>query len=376
MPQGEMSRRDFMVLGAAGVAAATVAFPKFSLANVKQTTLADCMDMAPEDMARQSKLVMDSNAYLTEMVSSIKDPKIREITIGIIENPAPTILEELGDDANRKEAYDSLAAMGFVEETSMEEFLPPAASPQTSPQPFLSAPGSGYQSHHSYPGGVITHTALNLMVSQALFEGYVKTYGFDLDRDVVIASQALHDLHKPWVFQWGKDGASRTEYKLAGTGQHHPLSVAESLHRGLPASVCVAQACAHNHPGFANDEKGPVNWIKTACALVGKDPVASGMLAEGEETLPLPRRMEPFICHLGDHDWVLTVPAAKWLIPVMEEIAVESYGLNEADLKGSKFNALRNYVFAQATIMTLYNLYSVSGKDALQKTVFEIVKPA
>ncbi len=193
---------------------------------------------------------------------------------------------------------------------------------------------------------------------------------------MVIASQALHDLHKPWVFQWGADGESRTEHPLAGTGQHHPLSVAESIHRGLPASVCVAQACAHNHPGFAKDEEGPVNWIKAACTLLGKDPVASGLLAEDAKSLPLPRRMEGFVCHLGDHDWILTVPAVKWTLPVLQEIAMESYGLGENDLKGKKFNALRNYLYSQGTAMTFYDIYSASGKDGLKKTVLEIVKPA
>ncbi|WP_027183157.1 hypothetical protein [Desulfovibrio inopinatus] len=369
----DVSRRDFLLMGAV-TTAAVVALPKFSLADVRQVSVSDCMDMSPEEMARQSKLVTDSYAYLMTAIDSIQDPALRKSVKDIIENPAPTMMTGLMDPAARKDAYGKMQSMGFVEKTSEADFLP-AGDPQKSPQPFLSAPGSGYTSHHAYPGGVVTHTAANVMLSQALYDAYKKTYGFDMDRDVIIASQVLHDLHKPWVFQWGDNAESRTEHPLAGTGQHHPLGVAESIHRGLPASVCVAQACAHNHPGFAKDEEGPVNWIKAACALVEKDPVAAGLLAEDGATLPVPRQMEGFICHLGDHDWVLTVPAAKWMIPVLEEVAVESYGLSEDDLKGRKFNALRNYVFSQATIMTLYNIYSAQGKDVLKKTVFEIVKP-
>jgi len=374
MSEQDMTRRNFLLVGAAA-AAAVASFPTFSLADVRQASLSDCMDMAPEDMAKRSKMVTDSYAYLLAVVDSIQDPTLRKSVRGVIEDPAPTIMSDLSSPSNRKEAYGALSSMGFVEKTSLEEFLP-AGSPKKSPQPFLSAPGSGYQSHHAYPGGVVTHTAANVRLSLAFFDDYQKTYGFDLDRDVVIASQALHDLHKPWVFQWSASGESRTEHPLAGTGQHHPLSVAESIRRGLPAEVCVAQACAHNHPGFAKDEAGPVNWIKAACVLTGKDPAKAGLLAEDGETLPLPRRMEGFVCHLGDHDWVLTVPAAKWMIPVLGETAMESYGLSEADLKGRKFNALRNYVFSQAPIMALYHEYSTSGKAALKKTVFEIVKPA
>ena len=244
------------------------------------------------------------------------------------------------------------------------------------PSPFVAGPGSGYQSHHSYPGGLITHTAANLIISLDIHDAYQKIYGYQLDRDVVIASQALHDLHKPWVFQWAADGESRTELALAGTGEHHTLGVAESIKRGLPAEIVVAQACAHDHPGFPDNEAGPVKWLSAASVLLGIDPVAKGLLAKDGQSLPQPRRMENFVCHLGDHDWVLTVPAAKWTIPVMAKIAQKHYGLSEADLKGEPFKKLRNYVFAQATIMTLYHQLSTQGEEALAKTVTSLVSPA
>jgi len=374
MNANTLNRRNFLLMGAVATAA-VVSLPRFSLAGVRQSNLSECTDMTPQNMAEQSKLVVDSHAYVMSVVDSIKDPAIRKGVKDILSDPAPTILGGLADPAARKAAFDRLSALGYVEKTSVEGFLPPGESGKA-PQPFQSAPGSGYSSHHAYPGGVVTHTAANLMISQSIFEAYQKTYGYDLDRDVVIASQALHDLHKPWVFQWETDGASRAEQTLAGTGQHHVLSVAESINRGLPAAVVVAQACAHNHPGSDADEKDVVSWIKAACAILDKDPVAAGLLAEGGQTLPMPRRMEGFVCHLGDHDWVLTVPAAKWMIPVLGKMAVENYGMTEADLKGAKFNALRNYVFSQGTIMALYEIYASKGEDALKKTVFEIVKPA
>ena len=112
--------------------------------------------------------------------------------------------------------------------------------------------------------------------------------------------------------------------------------MAESLHRGLPADFVVAQACAHNHPGWDADEAKVVGWIEAAAILTGVDPVEKGLLDKSGKTLPLPRRMEGFVCHLGDHDWVLTVPAAKWLIPEMKKLAAAKYGMNDADLKGRK----------------------------------------
>jgi hypothetical protein len=214
---------------------------------------------------------------------------------------------------------------------------------------------------------------LNLRVSLALYEGYEAVYGYHLDKSAVIASQTLHDLHKAWVFQWQEDGSSRTELKLAGTGEHHPYSIAESMYRGMTPEVVVAQACAHNHPGWEKDEAGPVNWIKAAAILAGKDPVKEGYLSSSGKTLPIPRNQEYFVCHLGDHDWVLTVPAAKWLIPVMEKVAVQQYGMTEADLRGKRFNAFRNYVFSQASIMKLYQILNTHGEKGLAKVTNEMV---
>ena len=378
MEKQGLPRRDFLKFGAmAGVAvAATAALPRFSWANVRQVDLDQCLAMGPTEMARSSKLVKDSWDYLRVTSSTIDNPGIRKIVLEILDNPAPTIMTDLMDPANKKAVYEELTAKGLIKDVSAADFLPKTTDPNKAVFPFMAAPGSGYTSHHSYPGGVVTHTALNVMVSLALYDGYKNTYGYELERDVVIGSQVLHDLHKSWVFQWGADGESRTELPLAGTGEHHTYSVAESFYRGLPADFVVAQACAHNHAGWDNDEAKVVGWLKAASILIGIDPVEKGLLADSGKTLPLPRRMEGFVCHLGDHDWILTVPAAKWLIPEMKKLAVSRYGMTETDLKGRKFNQFRNYAFSQATIMALYNIYSTKGSNGLEKAVAEIIKPA
>ncbi len=378
MDSSMLDRRTFLKLGVAAGAttAVTAAFPRFSMAKVKTVKITDCMDMGPEDMAKKSQMVMDSWAYIQDVVATIENNEIRATVEGILRQPAPTFMENLMDEQNRKEAYTELSAKGLISDVAFEDFLPPTQNPYRSPHPFIAGPGSGYGSHHAYPGGLVTHTALNTMVSLSIYDGYRSTYGYALNRDWVIASQVLHDLNKPWVFQWQSDGESRTELKLGGTGEHHPYSVAESIHRGLPAELCVAQACAHNHPGWASDEEGPVNWLTAAAVLNGICPAEAGLLAADRKTLPLPRRMENFVCHLGDHDWILTVPAAKWLIPIMQEIGREKYGLSDSDINGKPFKQLRNYVFSQASIMNLYHLYTNRGKDALAYTVMSMVTPA
>lgn len=67
------------------------------------------------------------------------------------------------------------------------------------------------------------------------------------------------------------------------------------------------------------------------------------------KTLPMPRRMEGFVTHLADHDWVLSVPAAQWTVDALKQVAVRSYGIKEADLTKKPFNQFRNYVLSQKT---------------------------
>lgn len=374
-----LDRRDFMRWGMmlGGAAAALTILPKGALAaDTAPVKLEECLGMSPLAMAEKSARVQESWKTIQAAVSGIGDRKTRELVEGILANPAPTFMERYADESSRKALRKDLLAAGLLDEKAVPEgadFPPGNADPKKPPQPFLSAPGSGYQSHHAYPGGVVTHTALNLKVSMALFQGYTEIYGYSLDKDAVIASQALHDLHKPWVFQWKEDGASRTELTLAGTGEHHTYSIAESMYRGLPPRIVVAQACAHQHPGTEKDEAESVGWIKAAAILAGKDPVKEGYLSQSGSTLPVPRLQENFVCHLGDHDFVLTVPAAKWTIAALGSIAVKHYGMTEADLKGKKFNAFRNYVFAQATIMKLYQDTCSGGEEALTREVKGLV---
>jgi hypothetical protein len=372
-----VDRRDFLKVGLAAGAtlAVSTSFPRFSWADVRSVRFADCMEMDAVAIADSSQLVTDSYRYLITTALGLKDKEIREKVLAILRNPAPTFAGELQDANNRQLVYQELQAKGLIKDVPLDSFLPPISDDNSSPFPFYVGPGSGYTSHHSYPGGLATHVAFNTRMAKSFCENYTRIYGYHLNEDVAVASEMLHDLTKPWVFQWTDSGSCRTEQPLAGTGEHHCYSVAESIKRGLPAEVCVAQACAHEHPGFPEQEKKVVSWLTTAALLIGKDPELLGLLAEDGKTLPQPRQMENFVCHLADHDWVVSVPAAKWLIPVMEKIAVKYYGLSEEDLKTRKFNQLRNYVFAQTSIMELYQVLSTRGEDALAYTVQAIVTP-
>lgn len=339
-------------------------------------TLSQCLQLSPIEIAKKSSIVENSFNFILKSTKQISDPKLRSAVVDYLNNPAATIMELYPTDDKKEAVKQKLVAADYLKpEATYNQFLPSCNNPKKAPQPFYSAPGSGYMSHHSYPGGLATHVAVNLKVSLALFNAYSDIYGYQMNKDLVIASQILHDMTKPWVFQWQQDGSCLPEASIAGTGAHHVLTIAEAMHRNLPAPVIVAMACAHTHPGSPQDEEQLVNWIKAAGIIAGKDPIKVGVLAADGKTLPLPRQQEGFITHLGDHDYVLTVPAAKLMITELGEIAKHEYGMTEADLNGKKFNAFRNYVFAQASIKKLHQIWIKGGRNALTKTVKTLIIP-
>ena len=272
---------------------------------VQALRLEECIGMSPEQMARSSARVMEAWKYIQEAAGEVADPALRTTVQALLQNPAPSVAK-----ADAAAIMAELKANGLLPKEASAVF-PPANDLARSPQPFFTAPGSGWGSHHAYPGGLVTHVALNVASCKALYENYMAIDGLKLDRDTVLVSQILHDLHKPWVFQWQKDGTCRKEEQLAATGEHHVLSVAESLKRGLSPELCIAQACAHDHPGSAKSEASVVGWLKAAAIINGTTAVKAGLLEKDVQTLPLPRRMEGFVTHLADHDWVLSVPAGN-----------------------------------------------------------------
>lgn len=204
----------------------------------------------------------------------------------------------------------------------------------------------------------------------AVLAAYNNIDGLKLDFDHAVGGEILHDLHKPWVFQWEADNACRKEEALAGTGEHHVLSIAESIKRGLPAEFVVAQACAHEHPGSASGEAQVVGWLRAAAIIAGVDPVKAGLIAADGKTLPLPRRIEGWVVHLADHDWVISVPACQWVVKALRNLAEKKWGVRDE----KTFNALRNYVLCNLTAMRLYGILSAQGEEAFAADVARVVK--
>lgn len=375
-----ISRRTFLKLAAGSAAGAMLLRFPFTASAAESTkgmeirpiALADLPKVA-EDAAKASPLVKGSYEDILSIVDTIKDRSLKSAVLSMIKNPFPTFMENYTNSTSIQRVYNTLLDQKLVDPAKItaETLLPPVP---TKLQPFMTAPGSGYMSHHPYPGGLSTHVDSNLHITVALCKTYQDVFHYDVNYDIAVAAQALHDIEKPFVFQWQEDGSSRKEYTLAGQGAHHVLSIAESIYRGMPAAEIVAQACAHAAPTSAKDEADVVSWIKAASILTGKDPIRLELLTKDGEHLPQPHKQEGYIVHLGDHDWVLSVPASQKTIAILQAIARKDYRMTEAEATGSRFNQFRNYIGSQVSFMYINHLSSLPNAEAeIRQLVKQII---
>lgn len=370
----KISRRKFLQLTAgAAIGAAMLNVPGMTFAagaKVKAANYNKLPDAVP--LAKEVELVQLSYKKIQDAVSSIKDSTLRSMTAEIINNPNPAFMENYQLPGSKRALYNKLAAAGLLDTSkiSAEQLLPPYSGKL--PQPFYSAPGSGYASHHAYPGGLATHTAANLCISEGIYNTYKDIFNSDISRDIIISAQALHDLAKPLVFQWQKDQASLPEYTIAATGAHHILSIAEVIYRGFPVEEIVAQACAHTIP-TGKDEQVVAGYLKAAAIIAGKDAVKLG-LVNSDNTIPTPHKQEGYIVSLGDHDFVLSSPACQKSVAILKQIAAKDYGMTKAELEGEHFNRFRNYIGAQYSMMYIDSLASTkNGMERIRQAVKNVI---
>lgn len=370
----KISRRKFLQLTAgAAIGAAMLNVPGMTFAagaKVKAANYNKLPDAVP--LAKEAELVQLSYKKIQDAVSSIKDSTLRSMTAEIINNPNPAFMENYQLPGSKRALYNKLAAAGLLDTSkiSAEQLLPPYSGKL--PQPFYSAPGSGYASHHAYPGGLATHTAANLCISEGIYNTYKDIFNSDISRDIIISAQALHDLAKPLVFQWQKDQASLPEYTIAATGAHHILSIAEVIYRGFPVEEIVAQACAHTIP-TGKDEQVVAGYLKAAAIIAGKDAVKLG-LVNSDNTIPTSHKQEGYIVSLGDHDFVLSSPACQKSVAILKQIAAKDYGMKKAELEGEHFNRFRNYIGAQYSMMYIDSLASTkNGMDKIRQAVKNVI---
>lgn len=328
--------------------------------------------MGPLEMAAGSPLVAGSYSFLLESANEITDSLLRDQVLQVLENPAPSFMQQAQDPAGAAVLWDKVADRADKQASSLEDLFAPCFDPAVAPQPFWSAPGSNYARHHAYPGGLAVHTAMNLKVSLALTRSYYDIYRCRASRNIIIAAQILHDSQKPWVLQWDTDGSCRQQKSIAGERVHHVAGLAEAIYRGFPREVVLAQACAHIYPGNENNDRKLAYWLETACLLANADPADYGVL--DHELAGGLSGLEPFISYMGDSNWILSLQAAVTTVAALKQYALTELAMSEAELATHSFHSLRNYIFSMCTMIKLYEVLSGTGYDGFCAAVREIVR--
>jgi hypothetical protein len=297
-----------------------------------------------------------------------------------------------------------------------EGLLPEGGDPQTGifpplrndggecphlPLTLSAAPGSGFGSHHSYPGGLAAHEAFNQRNAMNLAALYRTQYGKDtlINQDWVMGSPAWHDWAKMMVFQWNADGTIFDEYNFGGTGRadnyrapgdsrtgaHHILGLAETMARGLPPGLVITQASAHAAPTMGNEYK-VVNWLRAAALIARIDPAAKGYLVidkDGKWRLPPLNHLwdgldlnqngqvnflvEYQIHNLSDADFVESIPAVSNAELLLRAVA-KQFGYDPAETAVYN-NEFRNVVLAMIGPERLSLLYSSYGLSRVAQEI-------
>jgi hypothetical protein len=321
-----------------------------------------------EKLAKGNATAKVSMEFVLKQARRIKDPKVRTAVLAILANPAPTFMSRYPDTASKEAIRSRLVEEGLLAAmVTSTDLFPPLESPEKSPLSFLAAPGGTPDHHHDYPGGLAEHTAFNLQSAMDLEKNYKVRYGVTLDPDLVIAAPILHDAWKAWVFQYSKDGSQPKQATLAGTGAHHPFGVAESIFRGLPAELVVAQAAAHDPPGIAPEIV--IGYLRAAALLAGVDPVAKGYLARAENgswSLAKLPSVEGTVNHLSDHDYVITDPAGKEVADCLERLIRAEAAARKAGLEMPTVRWARTRIKTQVPHMRIYAELRAGGDPAVK----------
>src|SRR5262249_42969340 len=131
-------------------------------------------------LANASPIVRSAVDALVSHVEQISDHKLRGITLDAVTNPATCVTHRASvDDSTKNRISGAMKPAGLwirADEAPSPGglkagFFPAVLNDGTKcpplPQPFISAPGSVFGGHHSYPGGLPVHESFNLESSLA-----------------------------------------------------------------------------------------------------------------------------------------------------------------------------------------------------------------
>src|SRR6266480_2970628 len=232
-----------IALGASLVSAGAQIAPPASL----QQRLQAIFDMSAEDMAATSAFTKRAYEAQLAHIYRIQNKQIRDIVLEFVLNPKATAFE------------------------------------QAATQSWLASPGSGWRSHHAYPGGLSVHNLEWVEVALGWSDTWEKVYGVKLDRDLIVAGLILHDWGKLWfLFDDGSGKIREPDWypKAWGTkanwkwmGGHGAVLYAELIARGIPTDLLFSAASAHFDPYWALEKDGEgMNPALREAAEIAKKP--------------------------------------------------------------------------------------------------------
>jgi hypothetical protein len=274
------------------------------------------MNISNQSTTEISTLVKKNYQRILDRIASLEryhslKPKILEL----LEKP---VLNTIDADIcrNRLQAKAAkLANEGFISDAeSLLDYLR-LITKNYQPVSFLTAPGSRMNDHHSYPGGLVIHTATDIELALGMAHVYQDVYQLPIDQEILMIALTLHDIAKPSLYPWNNQGEYPDEIQIGGTGIHHILSLAEAIHRGFPHSIIKAMAFCHNR--IIPPENGLERFLKAAFILADA---------------PYPKKidnqieLEDWLCLLADSDWPLTSWAMK------QTINLQSVSMSRTDL--------------------------------------------
>ena len=425
------SRLRRRLLGAAATLALTA-----TAAAADQTSLGPWNADAAR-LAGTSALVTTAMSYVKAQIATLRDPAVRRETEDAVFNPDTCVKSRANLTPDRKQAIIAkLVAEGLIDETEagripggllagvfpgVRDDGTPCPKP---PQPYGAAPGSVFGGHHSQPGGLAMHVAINMTSGANLADTYRRVYGtldarglpvlrdgtagqpdadLFIDQDIAIATPIWHDWAKTMVFQWNADGSEYTEMNFGGngktdawgaagtskTGGHHILGVAEGMARGMPPAFLIAHASAHGAPNAGN-EFSVVNWLRAAAIITGTDPVERGYLmkdALGRLRLPPVRQLgsinvlaslpnqsnllyEYVLQNLSDADYTYTGPAVVQGELFLRTLAPK-FGYDPAD--ATRYNTeYRNPVLTHLSAERVFILYATGGLPRVEQEISKL----
>lgn len=269
----------------------------------------------------------------------------------------PVILEQL------RRAFGEEKGFVFPETVANK----PSIFPLQRPMPFLAAAGGPWNSHHVYPGGLVYHSAHVAEANRFLVERYNKLYKLRLNPDLALLAGIWHDAGKVWALQWKDDGTlTVNEGKIAETSLHHIFAIAELLARRHSVEMVLAVAGAHDPlmPGNPGYQK-VVGYLRAAAILSGAALSEAGLEENGGKLdLAKPVPLFPLVNHMGDSDWMVTIPAmrkARELVyPMLDAFPKYQKSISERNWKA-------NAIFAKAGALHIYQTYLDKGGAGVKK---------